>query len=858
MNLITTIITGVISCPVFGQDICHSLAVGWHSIMLKIDSLFFSLVSVCYKVFILICNINYNSIFGITSTLIQRVEALIIVFVVYRLGTTFIKFMVDPDQKKVMGEGTKLLKNIAIVAALLVSYNFIFTVINEIGILIIGNEVGYKYTALSQVFDLNDADGGGKKDPGLIIRALYGNEEFKDPGESLAQSVAGMVIRNRNCDARHSTSNPIDNSLCQDGPIGETYSYIGSEMECDGFCTFGSRISEDLAWHYAYHIPILGIIIAIFIAFVVFKQCIEVGIRLFKLIILQIVAPIAIVRILDEGVDGEGTKGYIHEYFSVFASAFVRMITLLVVTTLVAKFVSTPGQFFPTLVQGENWFVSLLLIVAIIFAAYTFVAQVPAYIDKLIRGKNATTKEGERNFLGAALGGVTGAIGGAIGGAVGGGAGGALAGAASGLKGGFSSGLKGKKVADIFKNPVSQFGTGKGTGATVKSAGGLKNYARGQFQNVIGGPKMDRQLASLDRQQALLDDYNSAVDYEMKDEKLSEKSRIYDVEGNDIGSAANHYSEGFQNVKMGTDKDAYAAQMLNYDKDYQKALSAYDAARSDETTINNANTAYNNSITSADAAYNTDFSSIQTDYADDMAQISAQYDSDIATAQSDVADYQATIDSYSGDSFVGINNDGTVTFRNSDGKEQTISNTYKDDSGTTHTISSQADFEAFKQSSIAEATKLRDEAQTRLNQSTADRDAAVHLAETKRDDAIKAAEQKRDDAKQDAKRVLDQAKTDREKLIEDRKIAAQESRSRAEERAKEQYEVRKAEVQERSRLVSKRATYENAGGKISSKTVGGKKYAIINGKEESKEITKKRNEIKDNDYRDGVNKNKKK
>ena len=107
-------------------------------ISLAIDGLVYTLVSYSFKLFMLMCQINFDSLYGIIANLLDSIQAVILVLVVFKLATELITYLTEPD--KALAGGKQLLINIAVASALLILYPFIFSVLNEVSILIMGND----------------------------------------------------------------------------------------------------------------------------------------------------------------------------------------------------------------------------------------------------------------------------------------------------------------------------------------------------------------------------------------------------------------------------------------------------------------------------------------------------------------------------------------------------------------------------------------------------------------------------------------------------------------------------------------------------------------------------------------------
>ena len=122
------------------------------TIMLILDGGIYNLVSYCFNLFLLITQLDFSSLFGIVSPIVDRLQAVIMVLVVFKLATSFISWLINPENAP--KEGSKLLINIFITAAFLIGYNFVFDVFNEVGMLFTGVPEGRDFVVLKQIADI--------------------------------------------------------------------------------------------------------------------------------------------------------------------------------------------------------------------------------------------------------------------------------------------------------------------------------------------------------------------------------------------------------------------------------------------------------------------------------------------------------------------------------------------------------------------------------------------------------------------------------------------------------------------------------------------------------------------------------
>ena len=268
--------------------------------------LVFSLVEFAYKIFEMAYSINLGTISGFLQGVINRVTALIIVIVIYNLAVTIFSLMNKTDDKEIKKQSGELLKNIFITAALLIGYNLVFGFMNELSLLMMGNKVGYDFPILSQVITIDKS-----ADSGVLTRLIYGKEQKGKVGTILS---CGLY------------SEFTDVGDCSDGFNFNSWDAAIEEVE---------NGNTDLVRPYW---P-LGLIIGAGMAFYIFKAAIAIISRAFKLVLLQLAAPIPISSILLQGIKkGSTFANYCKSYIATFIELFTRVITMLVVFAVVVNF----------------------------------------------------------------------------------------------------------------------------------------------------------------------------------------------------------------------------------------------------------------------------------------------------------------------------------------------------------------------------------------------------------------------------------------------------------------------------------------------------------------------------------------
>lgn len=477
------------------------------NIFMMIDGLIYTLLSYSFNVFLLMCNLNFNTIYGIVSGLIDRLKAVIMVLVLFKVGVALIGYMLNPDQA---AQGSKdMVKNIIIVSVLLVSYQFVFNVLNELGMMIMGNPTGYPYTTLSSIANVSN-----EPDEGLILRFVFGDGKTKigDIGDYLAYSTLSMFVYDYD---NQESSTILKKEICD-----------SDKCDFEKLHNLSSKVNKTIEYKWG-----LTAVVGLFLVYSIFKSAIEIGIRMFKLLILQLIAPIAIITIIQDGVkNNTHWKKYTSTYIKVFLDAFIRMLIMLITIVFVCKFFLNISDFFGNLSTAEGKPTKFLIQILVIIAAFKIGDSIPKFIGDIFEfdvGGSTT------NLVGSLLGAGTGLVAGAVGGFVGGGVGGALSGAAKGTIQGAQAGSKGNNVSEFFKGQKAVGESQAKHAAEVAAAGGGLAYMGDKFSNSyksLSDGRKARENAAIDKDiKRLNDEQIKPIDKEMQG-ITDENARIAAIE----------------------------------------------------------------------------------------------------------------------------------------------------------------------------------------------------------------------------------------------------------------------------------------------------------------------------------------
>lgn len=431
---------------------------GWivdvlYSICMFFDWLVYSLATTAYVLFATMCDMNLTAFGSIIKNLISRIEVFLGIVMLFVVAFNLIQFLADPSKAE-KGVGN-LVKKIAISIALIVSSNFIFGLLDEFQEAIVKG--------------------------GAIQKLVLGINSSETGNSSFESYIAAGKYFSYNMLFSFVTGEPVENDIMDgNASLWEAVEHI-----------------NDAGVKYEYPIVSTASGILLIIMFVSFA--IDVGARVFTLLVLQAISPIPILAYIVPGGDSilkKYFKAYVQVYVELFVKIALSYLTLYLMRVVmdaigIADRGGTSGKagamsLFPAVENAGGYatsFFKVILVVLLVIAIYTFVRKIPTMLQSIFGfnisgGSFSSTSSVIRGLGIGALGLGAGAIGGTIasaangsgfGGAVLGGVRGALGGATSG----YQDGSHGRSIADTFRNQSSNITTQGTRGRQIGEQGGL-------------------------------------------------------------------------------------------------------------------------------------------------------------------------------------------------------------------------------------------------------------------------------------------------------------------------------------------------------------------------------------------------
>ena len=425
------------------------------------------------------------------------------IFALFKLAITLINYVVDPDKTKDASKnGTTIIKNIFVAIVLL----------------------AISSTAFGYLGKISDAIFTGSNGTSVIERLVFGerNNENIVPGQTEARSI---VMRVRELFLS-------DNGKCDDDPGAYGCSYYIAVR--DGNLLPNPINDTELRHNGFTYIPVVSWIAAIFLIIIFGRYCIDLGARMLKLLVLQIISPIPIIMYVDPKQKNRLTI-FIKTYISIWSQVFIRILTVYLAYVVIELVGS--GELLSGVNSDIRWIITGVLYIGI----FTGASQIPKLIDDIIGTKLSSETKG-MNF-GSILGGIIGGAAGAFGGGIAGGMAGASAGGgfrkmATGILSGSASGLYNGAKAKSVKDAI--FGVGKNVQQARSTAGkittaGVGGFVTGKFNGATGyTSKVDKQLEKASNDISLHKNFEDAVykqyaksqNVDSIDELISNDSRV--------------------------------------------------------------------------------------------------------------------------------------------------------------------------------------------------------------------------------------------------------------------------------------------------------------------------------------------
>lgn len=326
---------------------------------------------------------------SVINEITSRIYALLSVFMIFRISFSLINYIVDPNQisDKTKGGGA-LIKNIVITFALIVSVPFGFDLLYEAQSAILADQ--------------------------LIPRFLLGVEINQSPTGDSDGTGGGYKLKMTGCDEELTIPNmgnyiglaifkpffvPQDKEAAGDNKVGDI-SPEAWNLYCDAGKQLGeSSVKNMLSDDDLYNSPKgwsvdnyytmdysfgLSTAIGIVVALILLGYCFDIATRAFKLLFLEIIAPIPIISYIDPNSSKSGMFiKWLKEVGGTWVSLFTRLASLFLAIFVIQQITAEDGMLYFVDGYQFNGYIAWIKIL-IIIGALMFAKQLPKILENIL------------------------------------------------------------------------------------------------------------------------------------------------------------------------------------------------------------------------------------------------------------------------------------------------------------------------------------------------------------------------------------------------------------------------------------------------------------------------------------------
>ena len=370
------------------EKIGESLKEFFFNIIVFINSVVYSLVSLVYQIFLAITQSNNILNGNIVTGVVNRLYIILSVVVLFVVAYSLLKSMINPDESlKGKKSPINIIKDVIISVVLIAltptifdfAFDFQNSVLqyNTIGKIIAGAESD------SSKIEATISDGGYEMAAGVWQAFIYPNDPYC---KNEAEEKSG------NCTVLNITDEVSYGQLWK--RARENTTFFELTLLADKI------ISDDITYLFPFDL-IAGVIVL----FVLVTYCLDMAIRLVKLSIFELIAPIPIMaRIIPDEKVSKVFSNWLKATLSTFAEVFIRIAILYLAVIIIATLGdSIPNAIGSAFTGNASVFVEMIAQALIIIGIVLFVKQAPGII-KDITGLDSN----KYNVLGSAMKGFNG------------------------------------------------------------------------------------------------------------------------------------------------------------------------------------------------------------------------------------------------------------------------------------------------------------------------------------------------------------------------------------------------------------------------------------------------------------------
>lgn len=332
-----------------------------------LDYAVYQFVSILMQAIFDIANFTLSE--GIFEKLINRVYLILGIFMLFKITISLLTYLVNPDKisDKENGIG-KLSVRVVLVLIMLIMLPSGFQILNDV-------QSALLPSIPRLILDSNsiDSTNGNISRTGKNIAASIWGAFYTDNADCIGSEPDGMTVYwNKGVEATEDQIKSID-----------MLKYYRDNVNL--VCQVNS---SSTAYQYEYT-PLISTIVGGFMCYVLIGICITVAIRMFKMMILRMIAPIPIISYVDpkSSKDGAFSK-WVKTLTSTWIELFINLGILYLIVFLVDSLLLNTTSELWNATQGFGFVRKSFFIVFVIMGLFAFARQAPKFIMDALGIKN--------------------------------------------------------------------------------------------------------------------------------------------------------------------------------------------------------------------------------------------------------------------------------------------------------------------------------------------------------------------------------------------------------------------------------------------------------------------------------------
>lgn len=417
-------------------------SVGWFNDALRtlasgVDWLIYSLIS-----WILEGIFNLSAITASTTlvnVIYKRVFTVLIIFMIFKLSFSFVQYLINPDAMMDKEKGVaKIISRSILMLAMLILVPILFFSTDLVGKnepILTTLQNGVIRTLPKLILGVEETNSGNF------------SQSAADSGKMLASNMLNAFYYEKKCKDTNESS-------------------CGTQVQLGTFLS-SVKAADGAEYQYYYMWP-LTTIAGILIAFTLVGFAIDVAIRTFKMMILEMIAPVPIMSYIDPKASKDGAfSSWLKMLITTYIDIFIKLGSIYILLLLISKmFDFSSSGLFGSQLNKLSFMARNFVVAFLAWGLLKFIKDAPKFIKDALGIKDSG---GGGGFMGKALAGAAGAAMGFAGGLATGGLAGGLSGITTGASAGFA-GKAGQAFSQVRDEQAKLLG---------KTPGGIK----GKIQN---------------------------------------------------------------------------------------------------------------------------------------------------------------------------------------------------------------------------------------------------------------------------------------------------------------------------------------------------------------------------------------